>query len=57
MENFDFSSILSSLSEMFGGIDFQALFNTLMETAKKLVEMLKPLLENLSSGTATEPAA
>ncbi len=57
MEGFDFSTILSSLTEMLGSINFQGLLNTFMETAKKLIEMLKPLLENLSSGTGTEPAA
>ncbi|MBQ4365605.1 MAG: hypothetical protein IIU42_05390 [Ruminococcus sp.] len=57
MENFDFNSILGSLSEMLGGVDFQALLNTFMETAKKLIEMLKPLLENLSSGTTTTDPA
>ncbi len=57
MEGFDFSNILSSLSKMLGSVNFQELLNTFMETAKKLIEMLKPLLENLSSGTGTEPAA
>lgn len=49
----DFSSILGSLSQMLGGIDFQALLNTFMETAKQLVEMLKPLLGNLTGGSGT----
>lgn len=58
MENFDFSAILGSLSEMLGGVDFSALLKTLTETIQKLVEMLKPMLSSLTEGTATtDPAA
>ncbi len=55
----DFSSILSSLTGMLGdsGIDFSELLKTLTETVKKLVEMLKPLLSSLTSGTGTTDPA
>ena len=51
----DFSSILNSLSEMLGGsgIDFNELLKTFIETAKKVMEMIKPLISSLSTGTDT----
>ena len=53
MENFDFNKILASLSETLGGVDFSQLFSAFMETMKQVIEMVKPLLSSLTSGTGT----
>ncbi|MBR6313667.1 MAG: hypothetical protein IKR49_03400 [Clostridia bacterium] len=60
MENVDFSGIFESLSGLLGGINFSELFTAFTETMKQVIEMLKPLLSSLSSGTGdttTNPAA
>lgn len=46
-------NILASLGDVLKGIDFQSLLGTIMETVKKLVEMIKPLLSSLNAGTGT----
>ena len=46
-------NILASLGDILKGIDFQTLLSSIMETVKKMVEMLKPLLSNLTAGTGT----
>ena len=53
MENIDFSGILKSLSDMLGGVDFSSLLASFTEMAKKLIEMIGPLLSNLNSGSGT----
>lgn len=60
MENVDFSGIFESLSGLLGGINFSELLAAFTETMKQVIEMLKPLLSSLSSGTGdttTNPAA
>jgi hypothetical protein len=60
MENVDFSGIFESLSGLLGGINFSELLTAFTETMKQVIEMLKPLLSSLSSGTGdttTNPAA
>lgn len=60
MENIDFSGIFESLSGLLGGINFSELLTAFTETMKQVIEMLKPLLSSLSSGTGdttTTPAA
>lgn len=60
MENVDFSGIFESLSGLLGGINFSELLTAFTETIKQVIEMLKPLLSSLSSGTGdttTNPAA
>lgn len=53
----DLNGILSSLSGMFEGVDFSELLKTITETVKKFMEMLKPLLSSLTSGTGTTDPA
>ena len=57
MENFDFSKILASLSEMLGGVDFASLLSSFTEVAKKLMEMIGPLLGSLTGSTDTTTPA
>ncbi len=49
----DFSAILGQLGEALKGIDWQSIITAISEMAKQLMEMLKPLLGNLTAGTTT----
>ena len=51
MENLDLSKLLGGLTDIFGDFDFSTLLQSIIEAAKKLFEMIQPMLGNLTGGT------